>query len=198
MRDQKVFFHEKCVEKNSVVKIVSIYHYRASANLGFGDFGSFGAQGNVNLPSYGQDNSLLTTILIGVGLITLFNTIVTVAVSWYFFFCQSVFSWNHLISRKICQGALLNFCMHFINSFDEIFNFRSLFLLLMTLKRLLLRPENVVKDNWIQSRITLWAESKPLPPNINKPFTQQFFQSQSPQGYFLRQTNWSPNKKKKY
>merc|ERR1712098_599790 len=50
----------------------------ASANLGFGDFGSFGAQGNVNLPSYGQDNSLLTTILIGVGLITLFNTIVTV------------------------------------------------------------------------------------------------------------------------
>ena len=64
-------------------KIFSIYHYRASANLGFGDFGSFGAQGNVNLPTAygGQDNSLLTTILIGVGLITLFNTIVTVAVS---------------------------------------------------------------------------------------------------------------------
>merc|ERR1719245_1004288 len=55
----------------------------ASANLGFGDFGSFGAQGNVNLPSYGQDNSLLTTILIGVGLITLFNTIVTVAVPFF-------------------------------------------------------------------------------------------------------------------
>merc|ERR1712170_331765 len=54
----------------------------ASANLGFGDFGSFGAQGNVNLP-YGQDNSLLTTILIGVGLITLFNTIVTVAVPFF-------------------------------------------------------------------------------------------------------------------
>merc|ERR1711944_10633 len=55
----------------------------ASAHLGFGDFGSFGAQGNVNLPSYGQDNSLLTTILIGVGLITLFNTIVTVAVPFF-------------------------------------------------------------------------------------------------------------------
>merc|ERR1712058_163421 len=53
------------------------------ARLGFGDFGSFGAQGNVNLPSYGQDNSLLTTILIGVGLITLFNTIVTVAVPFF-------------------------------------------------------------------------------------------------------------------
>ena len=81
-RIRKFFVHVKCVGQNSVaIILVSIYHYRASANLGFGDFGSFGAQGNVNLPSYGQDNSLLTTILIGVGLITLFNTIVTVAVS---------------------------------------------------------------------------------------------------------------------
>merc|ERR1712018_131763 len=116
----------------------------ASANLEFGDFGSFGAQGNVNLPSYGQDNSLLTTILIGVGLITLFNTIVTL---------------------------------------------RSLFSLLMTLKRLLLRLECVAKDKLTLSRVTLCKESMPSPPNTNKPFTQQFFQSQSPQGYFLRQTN---------
>merc|ERR1712018_996717 len=66
---------------------------------------------------------------------------------------------------------------------------RSLFSLLMTLKRLLLRPECVAKDKLTLSRVTLCKESMPSPPNTNKPFTQQFFQSQSPQGYFLRQTN---------
>jgi len=57
--------------------------FGANANVGLGDFGSFNAGGNLQLPGSGGDTGLLTTVLIGVGLLTLVNTIATVVVPMF-------------------------------------------------------------------------------------------------------------------
>ena len=54
---------------------------RASADLGFGDFGNVQASGNLNLP---RADSFLQTAIIGVGVLTLFNLISTIAVPLIF------------------------------------------------------------------------------------------------------------------
>merc|ERR1712088_812762 len=60
----------------------------AQARQGFGGnvdgpFGSASVGGNLQLPGSGGDTGLLTTVLIGVGLLTLVNTIATVVVPMF-------------------------------------------------------------------------------------------------------------------
>lgn len=48
-----------------------------------GDFGGINAGANLNLPTYGSGNNLLTTLIIGLGVISLMQLIATVAVPFF-------------------------------------------------------------------------------------------------------------------
>merc|ERR1711944_134469 len=54
--------------------------FGGNVDASFGPFGSASVGGNLQLPGSGGDSGLLTTVLIGVGLLTLVNTIATVVV----------------------------------------------------------------------------------------------------------------------
>merc|ERR1711944_273381 len=54
--------------------------FGGNVDASFGPFGSASVGGNLQLPGSGGDSNLLTTVLIGVGLLTLVNTIATVVV----------------------------------------------------------------------------------------------------------------------
>merc|ERR1711944_72789 len=54
--------------------------FGGNVDASFGPFGSASVGGNLQLPGSGADSGLLTTVLIGVGLLTLVNTIATVVV----------------------------------------------------------------------------------------------------------------------
>ena len=58
-----------------LLTIIKLSLSRASGNLGLGDFGSLQGSANLNVP---QPTDLLFNVIIGVGLLTLINTIATV------------------------------------------------------------------------------------------------------------------------
>merc|ERR1712020_75308 len=57
--------------------------FGGNVDASFGPFGSASVGGNLQLPGSGGDTGLLTTVLIGVGLLTLVNTIATVVVPMF-------------------------------------------------------------------------------------------------------------------